>query len=146
RNAEGWTGEIVTPSFFLVLGIQPVIGRVFTEAEASAPGKAPYVVLSNTLWRNRFSSDPRVIGMNVTLNKQTFEIIGVMPKGFKGINLVSEPDVWTPMSMAQFLMPRPEAMKERKALYFFASARMKPGVTREQAQQALMPITEQLAA
>ncbi|MBI4904441.1 MAG: ABC transporter permease [Acidobacteria bacterium] len=145
RNKETWAGEIVLGTFFQVLGVKPAWGRVFTEADTNTPGKGAYAVLSHTLWTNRYGGNRGAIGTTITINKQTFEIIGVMPRGFKGTNLVSQPEVWVPLSMAQFLMPRPEALTDRKALYFFSSARLRAGVSMQQAQQALRPISAQLS-
>lgn len=145
RPKETWIGEIVSGSFFDVLGIPPAFGRVFSEQDSATPGKGAYAVISYNLWNNRYARDQGVIGRTLTINRQSFEVIGVMPRGFKGTNLMTQPDVWVPISMSQVVLWRPEALQDRKALYFYVTARLKTGITREQAQQAIASITDELA-
>jgi len=84
----------VTPSFFTVLGVEPALGRTFTEAEGAPDGDA-VVVLSDGLWRDSFGADPSVIGRTLDLNGTTREIVGVMPPDFGHPN--RDARLWIPM-------------------------------------------------
>ncbi|MCC6393637.1 MAG: ABC transporter permease [Bryobacterales bacterium] len=141
-----WTGEVVTENFFEVLGVPAAIGRTFGKRDDPAPGRSPVVVLSHGTWVREFGADGSVVGRTISVNSQPLTVIGVMPEGFKGLSTVSEPAAWAPMSMARWMMARPEAVGERKALYFSVAARLKPGVSLKTAEQALAPIGQQLAA
>ncbi|MCZ2151393.1 MAG: ABC transporter permease [Bryobacterales bacterium] len=141
-----WTGEVVTENFFEVLGVPAAIGRTFGKRDDPAPGRSPVVVLSHGTWVREFGADGSVVGRTISVNSQPLTVIGVMPEGFKGLSTVSEPAAWAPMSMARWMMARPEAVGERKALSFSVAARLKPGVSLKTAEQALAPIGQQLAA
>ncbi|MFN7934414.1 MAG: ABC transporter permease [Bryobacteraceae bacterium] len=141
-----FVGEAASGEYFRVLGVKPAYGRVYDESDDRTEGSAPLAVLSHGFWTSEFGADPSVVGRNISVNRQNFSVIGIMPFGFKGINSISEPAMWVPFSMVRGLMERPEAMKERRALYFHSVARLKPEVTLEQARASLAPIAAQLAA
>ncbi|MCC6367660.1 MAG: ABC transporter permease [Bryobacterales bacterium] len=146
ESPQTWTGEVVTENFFEVLGVSAAIGRTFGRSDDPAPGRSPVVVLSHGTWVREFGADGSVIGRTIWVNRQKLTVIGVMPEGFKGLSTVSEPAAWAPMSMARWMMARPEAVDERKALYFSVAARLKPGMSLKTAEQAIAPIGQQLAA
>jgi len=119
----------VTPAFFPILGAQPLIGRTFYEGEDKL--NAPRVcVLSETLWRRLFSSDRNVIGRGIVLNDTSYTVVGVMPSGFEfpqqGV------DIWTEMQLT--------APTYRFPFFLRGIAKLKPGVTLEQAQTDLNTI------
>jgi len=143
--AETWSGEIVSANFFDTLGTSPAQGRVFLPSEDDG-APAAVAVLSNGAWIERFGAAPNIIGRTLSVNRHTFTIVGVMPPGFKGLNTLTEPNMWVPMSTAPWILARPEVIGDRKAFYFFAVARLKDGVSREQAQASLQPIAQKLAA
>jgi len=91
-----WEFEVST-NYFDMLGIQPQIGRFFHANDDHGPNSAPYIILSDTLWHNRFNADPRIVGTTVDLNKHPFTILGVAPKGFHGTELFFWPEFWMPM-------------------------------------------------
>jgi hypothetical protein len=72
-------GHAVTGNYFDLLGVQPEVGRFFQAADEHGPNSAPYVVLSNQLWRSVFNGDPGVVGTTVQLNKSLFTVVGVAP-------------------------------------------------------------------
>jgi len=74
-------GEYVTPSFFTVLGVRPLMGRTFTEEEATL-GKEKVAVLSEGLWKDLFARDPNVVGKDIRLSGTPYRIVGVMPASF----------------------------------------------------------------
>src|SRR5580658_813795 len=87
----------VSGNYFDMLGVQPALGRFFHQSDEHGPNSAPYVVLSDHLWRTRFNADPRIIGTTVDLNKHPFTIIGVAPGSFHGTELFFWPEFWVPM-------------------------------------------------
>jgi putative ABC transport system permease protein len=89
-------GEVVTPSFFRVFGISPIVGRVFTEDEAQS--RAPVVLIGNELWRTRFNADPSVVGRRIVLDDAAFTVIGVMPPRFRA-HFSDERGLWLSMTV-----------------------------------------------
>jgi putative ABC transport system permease protein len=123
----------VTAGFFSTLGAQFALGRNFLAAE-DRPGGDRVAIISHRLWRRRFNSDPGVIGRAITLNDRSHTIIGVLPPDFRFIQPL---DLWTPMAI--------DAERERGNLMitvFNVIARLKPGVSREQAQAELADILQ----
>ena len=93
---KSWEYE-VSGNYFDMLGVQPQVGRFFHASDEHGPNSAPYIVLSDALWRTRFNADPRVVGTTVDLNKHPFTIIGVAPKNFHGTEIFFWPEFWIPM-------------------------------------------------
>ncbi len=122
--------EAVTPNFFRTLGISPSLGQLFDEASGGEVAGAPPVVVSHAFWRNRLGADPNVAGRPVQLNGALFQITGVLPKGFKGMQRLGLTEIWVPLPRSSSLLERPDWVKARRALMFLAMARLKPGVDR----------------
>src|SRR4051812_29570565 len=91
------TGVAVSGNYFDVLGVQPQIGRLFHASDERGLGSAPYVVLSDALWRRMFNGDPSVVGTTVRLGEQPFTVIGVAAASFHGTERFSWPDYWIPI-------------------------------------------------
>jgi predicted permease len=115
----------VTSDFFHVFEMEPKIGRGFTPADL-APNAAGVAVLSDATWRQRFSADPAIVGRAITLGNRSYTVVGVANPEFR---LDARVDVWTPLQIA-------ESPKDQSNMYNFAG-RLKPGVTRAQAQDDL---------
>jgi len=94
----------VSPNFFSMLGVQPELGRTFTEEEGRPEGK-PVVMLSDSLWRTRYHGDPAILGQTIQANKTSFEIVGVAPPGFFGETVGEAPDLWIPITMQRAIYP-----------------------------------------
>jgi putative ABC transport system permease protein len=128
-------GESVSADLFPLLGVQPILGRTFLPNE-DEPGNH-VVILSNELWQRRFGADRGIIGRNVTLDGQQFQVIGVMPPRFTyPLRFSSPPELWIPMSI---LRQRPKdgstpMTEQRDNDFFQCIARLKPGVSIQQAQ------------
>lgn len=91
---------IVTWNYFPMLGIQPALGRFFAPAEDSAPMRNPVVVISHDFWQARYQGDRNVLGQTMTINGTAFQIIGVAPKGFAGVEMGVAPNqLWIPTMM-----------------------------------------------
>jgi len=142
-NAQkSWAYEVST-SYFDMLGIQPQIGRFFHSNDEHGPNSAPYIVLSDTLWRNRFNADPRVIGTTVDLNKHPFTILGVAPKEFHGTELFFWPEFWMPM-INEEQVEGYNFLTNRSSHGMFVIGMLKPGVSPRQAQDNLNTVAHQM--
>ncbi|HSE36136.1 MAG TPA: ABC transporter permease, partial [Blastocatellia bacterium] len=124
-----------TASLFSVLGVEPAIGRVFTEEEEE-PGKDLVVVLSNGLWRSSFGSDPNIIGQPISMNGANRTVIGVMPAGFNFPDKTTE--VWVPLAIT------PQRKQARNLISFKAVGRLRPGVSMAQAWADMGAIAKRL--
>ncbi len=90
-------GDEVTGNYFDLLGVQPEVGRFFHAADEHGPDSAPYVVLSDALWRSVFDADRSVVGTTVELDKHPFTVVGVAPARFHGTERFVWPDYWMPI-------------------------------------------------
>jgi len=137
-------GYDVTGNYFDLLGIRPELGRFFHAADEHGPGSAPYVVLSNRLWRTQFHANHKIIGTAVDLDKHPFTVIGVAPKSFHGIDLFYWPDYWIPIVNEQQIEGW-DFLSQRGYNPITAFGRLRPGVTPQQATDNLNAIASRLA-
>jgi putative ABC transport system permease protein len=126
-------GGLVSWDTFELLGVSPALGRSF-RAEEDAPGKDSVIVLSHGMWQRRFDGDPNVLGRSITLNGAPVTVIGVMPAGFA---FVGESEFWRPLAINP-------AKASRGAHFLAVIARLKPGVTKQQAHAEMRTIAERL--
>ena len=143
-QAEQAYGMVVSGNYFSTLGVQPALGRFFNAEEDRTPGAHPVAVLSFALWQSRFGGDPAVIGQSVKLNGHPFTIIGVAPKGFTSTYNVFAPSLYAPLMMQAQVLSKPNIFGERMSKYLKLTGRLRPGVTRAQAQAALSLLDRQL--
>ena len=144
-GAERIGAVLATSEMFPLLGVRPLLGRVFLPEE-DAPGRPPTVVLSHGLWQRRFGSDPGVVGRAITLNGQSHEVVGVMPADFSlgyevmpTVGSVQQPDVLLPL-------PLDAERRERQGdENFNVLGRLRPGATLEQARTELDQAARNLA-
>jgi predicted permease len=140
-------GQMVNANYFDALGLTPSAGRFFLPDEDTKPGGNNVAVLSYNLWVNKFGSDPNIIGKVITLNSTPFTIVGIGPRGFKGIfTFGNAEEVWIPVSMypqvlAGFLK---DNFNDRRFLTIAAFARLKDGVGINTAEASLKTIASQL--
>jgi len=141
-----WTyGQIVSANFFDLLGVRLVLGRGFQIGEDIVPGGNPIVVISERLWRQRFASDPQIVGRTVDLNRHRFTIIGVTPDVFRGTMNGLRCEFWAPVSMFKEITTRGDFSLERRDYRgFHTIARLRPGVSIEQAQTAFDTVDARL--
>jgi putative ABC transport system permease protein len=133
-------GGAVSADLFPLLGVQPFLGRKFLPNE-DEPGNH-VVMLSHGLWQRRFGADRGIIGKNVTLDGQPFQVIGVMPPRFAFPISAISPELWIPMSMLRESKDGSQPMTEQRDNDFFQCiARLKPGVSIQQAQANIDTIT-----
>lgn len=130
-------GEFVSDNFFEVLGLHPAAGRFFRPEEATRPGAEPVAVISHDLWQRHFRGTPETIGRTIELNHRTLTVIGVTPEGFRGGMNSLGYDLWVPLTMATELQPATLELEKRTSRPYLMLTRLKPGVTRGQAQAEL---------
>src|SRR5215217_8298795 len=122
--------QLVSGTYFEVLGVKPGLGRVFTDADDQNPSGHPIAVVSHAWWERRLGGDPSAIGKTITIDETTYTIAGVAPKEFFGTTVGSAPDLWVPLAMEKQLPPAHwESRNNEKAQSLFVIARLKDGVT-----------------
>ena len=137
-------GAVVSPNFFQVLALQPVLGRAFNEVDQQSAGNR-LAVISEGLWQRRFGSDHGIIGSRLLLNDESFEVVGVVPRDFQFPERV---DLWVGPKQQ---VPEPpitlpgNILEMRAVRYLGTVARLKPGVKLEQAQADMSAIAGRLA-
>lgn len=139
-SARGQTqngqGMLVSGSYFPVLGLNPEIGRLLTPEDDRVVGESHVIVLSYAYWQSRFASDPAVLNQSLVVNGQTMTIVGVAPKGFDGTTFGVKPQVYAPITMRGFSQPS-KAFDNRRNYWAYLFARLKPGISIEQARTAM---------
>jgi predicted permease len=135
---ERLAGARVTASLCATLGVTPMMGRCFTEAEEHDPERASAAaILSYALWQRRFAADPSIVGRTIQLNGRAHEVVGVMGPAFRYPS--REFEIWTPL----YIPPR--ALAARVDYSYLAVARLRPGVTIDRARAHMAVIAESLA-
>ena len=127
----------VSGSYFPVLGMQPALGRLLGPADDRTIGEAPVAVLSHAWWQSRFGADPNVLNDTIIVNGQSLTIVGVAPRDFTGTTLGATPQVFVPITLRGILQPGFKAFDERRNYWVYTFARLKPGVSLDQAKTAI---------
>jgi predicted permease len=143
-NARVW-GFLVSGNYFDVLGVKPALGRGFLPEEDETPGARPVAVLSYGCWQSRFGGARDIVGRSVTINGQPFTVVGVTPQGFIGTEVAYSSEIFVPMMMAKQVEPGSNWLDERRDNNLFVLGRLKPDVTREQAEASLKILADELA-
>ena len=144
ERAEVTTGSIVSANYFDALGVHPILGRGFEPGENVGSKSHPVAVISYQLWQRRFKGDPEIIGKTQRLNGVVHTIVGVTPEGFYGTFVGWAMNFWVPASMEEIFEAGGYKLEDRGARWIEAYVRLKPGVTREQAQQEVSAIAKRL--
>ena len=131
-------GAAVTPSYLATLGVEPPLGRLFTAAE-DRPGGPAVALLGHGLWQRRFGGDRAVLGRAVDVGERAYTVVGVLPAGF---DMPYQAELWVPMQTAFEALP----LDQRALLGSEMVARLRPGVTHEQARAELKQLAAKLAA
>jgi predicted permease len=139
-RTEQVAAELVSGSYFPVLGVTAVIGRALTPDDDRVPGGHPVAMLSYSFWQNRFSSDQSIVGRQIVINGYTFTVIGVSQAGFDGVELGYKSKVFIPMMMQAQMTPRSDRLEARGLSWVTAFGRLKPGVDIAQAKASLQPL------
>jgi macrolide transport system ATP-binding/permease protein len=148
-RAERVRGELVSDGYFSTLGVKAVLGRTLTPADDTAPGANPVAVIGYDLWQRRFGADLAIVGKTIKLNAQPFTVIGVAVEGFEGTMVGGATELWLPISMFAEARPLEDEkgnyLTERGTVWIEGFARLKPGVTLQQAQAEMTVIAQRLA-
>jgi predicted permease len=143
---ERLRGQMVTGSFFDMLGIAILHGRAIAAADDVRGGPA-VAVISERLWRRRFGASPDVLRTPVILNGREVAVIGVVGAAFRGPAIGDSADVWLPMALSPEIRASDRALLEsRRSAWLTVMARLRPGVSSAQAQAAVTAVSRQLAA
>jgi predicted permease len=132
-TTENGGGELVSGSYFPVLGVKAAIGRVFSVDDDKTIGANPVVVLSHGYWTTQLGADPTVIGQPILVNGRQFTIIGVSAAGFEGTTVGARPDVFVPLSMRAVVSPGFTEFDDRRQYWVYIFGRLAPGATMQQA-------------
>jgi len=145
-ESERVMGVLVSGNYFDTLGVTPALGRAFLPEEDRTPGAHPVAVVSYGLWQRRFGADPKLVGRAITLNTYSFTVIGVAPAEFRGVRRGVSPDVYVPMQMIAQAWParKPDDLNNRKFSWLNLMGRLKPGVTRAQAQTTMSALSSRI--
>ena len=146
------TGVLVTGNYFELLGVRPRLGRTLQPSD-DRPGAAERVaVLSHGFWRDAFGADPGIVGRTIRLNDSPFEVVGVAPAGFEGLDLSFAPDVWVPLFAGRYLGPGvgdaadPDEFSNRNARWIGTLiGRLAPGASLARARQDMDAVSAALA-
>jgi predicted permease len=138
--------RIVSGSYFAVLGVNAMAGRMLTPDDDKTQHAHPVAVLSYDYWKNRFALSPEAIGKSVRLNNYPFTIIGVAPPGFFGDIVGENLDIFVPLAMQAELMRGRDWYQNRNASWLQIMGRLKPGVSLEQARANLSVVYQQILA
>ena len=143
NQPERVLSEMVSENYFDVLDVRPALGRGFLPEEGKVPGEAAVAVISYSYWQRRFGGDESALGKAVELNKAPFTIVGIAPEGFQGTQTAVDVSVWVPVMM-QPQLSGGSRLDRRGNHWINSLARLKPGVTLEQAAAELTAISNQL--
>ncbi|PYS71070.1 MAG: hypothetical protein DMF69_11570 [Acidobacteria bacterium] len=133
--AQRGRGHLVSGSYFSLLGVGAIKGRVLTPSDDS-PGAPPVAVISHNYWQRQLNSDPDIVGKNLILNGTSFTVVGVTPPEFFGVRVRRSPDMWLPLSFHPQVELTQSYLENNQVYWLTLMGRLKHGVTIEQAQAA----------
>src|ERR1700730_9455833 len=131
--------EIVSGTYFSVLGVSPALGRVLGPGDDVTPGANPVVVLSYDFWKTQLASAPDVVGRKMLVNQHPMTVIGVAAPAFRGIDVGEVPSLWIPAAMSAQAIPGFNDLLDRRTRWMQVLGRLRPDVTLAQAQAGLQP-------
>jgi predicted permease len=143
-RAQRVAGSVVSANYFDALGIHPLLGRGFEPADETGRNAHPVTVISYWMWKERYNRDPQIIGKVQILNGVQHTIVGVAPEGFYGTFVGWPIQFWVPVSMQEVFEPGGYKLEDRNQRWIEGFARLKDGVTIEQAQDEISTVAKQL--
>ena len=133
--------ELVSGNYFSTLGVEPALGRTFTEAEDLQPNAVPVAVLSYDFWRNHLAADPNIVNSTLKLNGHPYTVLGVAAPSFHSVVWGETPAMWVPMHMIGQIMPGEDSrLTDHTIRWLNILGRRRPGVSDTQANAALAPL------
>jgi predicted permease len=144
-HTEKVDGVLVSGTFFDVLGLRPAAGRLLTPDDDRTPGAHPVAVLSHGFWTRRFAADPKIVGQGLLVNGQHMTVVGIAPAGFHGVEVGESLDVFVPLMMQPQVIPTwTRGLNDWRVRWLTVMARLKPGVSVEQAKASVNVLYGQL--
>jgi len=147
ESSERIPGELVSASYFSLLGVSAAVGRTFLPEEDLVPGTNRVVVISHALWQRRFGRDPALVGRPLMLNGHSYEVIGIAPPSFRGIT--GQAEVWMPMILQAEVIPELaelDPVHRREVRWHAVLGRLASGMDRERATSELGALARRLQA
>ncbi len=139
-QSERVAAELVSGTYFSVLGVGTAVGRAFTPEDDRVPNGHPLVMLSYDFWKQRFGGDPQIVGKTMLVNNHQMTIIGVAQAAFDGVELGYTTKIFVPVMMQPEIIIGPMKMlTDRRTRWVNAFGRLKPGVTETKAKASLQP-------
>jgi putative ABC transport system permease protein len=139
-QTERSTTELVSGNYFDVIGVRPALGRLFTQSDDLVPNANPVAVLSYGYWQRHFGRNPAVLNLTIHVNGYPFTIVGVAHAAFRSITVGDAPDIFAPMMMKAQVTPSWNDLDGRRSRWLNIVARLKPGITRRQAEAGMNPL------
>jgi putative ABC transport system permease protein len=149
NQAENKDAELVSGNYFQLLGLKPALGRLLTPEDDTAKNANPVAVLSYSYWKSRFAGSRDVVGQTLLINGHTFTILGVAPANFDSAIGGYRPGLFIPINMEDAAMPwfaSIDNLNNHQSIWLTLVARLKPGVSRAQAEASLGPLWHQQRA
>ena len=131
--------EIVSGTYFPTLGVRPSLGRLIDESDNLQPGAHPVIVLSHDYWKNNLGSPADIVGGTALVNNHPMTVIGVAAANFRGMDIGETPALWIPAMMKKQATPHWDQLFSRRTRWMHVFARLKLGVTPEQAEAGIQP-------
>ena len=131
--------EIVSGTYFSVLGVGAALGRVLESEDDATPGASPVAVLSHDFWKTQLGGTPDVVGRKILVNQHAMIVVGVAAPVFRGVDVGEVPSLWIPASMAAEAIPGFDALMDRRTRWMQVLGRLRPGLTVTQAQAGIQP-------
>ena len=138
--------ELISGNYFDVLGVKPALGRLLLPSDNRVKNGSPVVVLSFAYWKRHLGADPRVVGETLGVNGHPFTIVGVAAPGFHSVIAGHTPAFFAPMMMRPEVQPGNDELDNHQSRWLSILARLKPGITRSQAQASMQPLWHSLRA
>jgi predicted permease len=135
-------GALVSADYFDLLGVKPVLGRGFLPEEDRTPDGAPVTIISHRLWQSQFGASKAILGRHININQHAFTVVGIAPPIFQGTQTGLRLDLWIPVMMVRQILPNGDLIHDHHFFWLPALGRLKPGVSREQAEQELTALIE----
>ena len=136
------SAELVSGSYFRVLGVGAALGRTIAPDDDAVPDSRPVVVLSYSFWQSYFDGDRTIVSRTIDLNGHAMTVIGVAQPGFDGVELGAPAKVFVPIMMKTEMTPHSDGLKDRRRRLSWVTAygRLRPGIGSQQAQLSLQPL------
>jgi predicted permease len=144
QQTERVRAEVVTGNYFDVLGVRPAIGRLISPDDDRTPNAHPVAVLSHSLWQMKFGGSKEILNDKLLINGHPLVVIGVAAPGFNGVHVGARSDIFAPVMMKAHMTPTWNELENRRVMWLNIFARLKPGVSEEQAKAASQVLYRQV--